>query len=92
MFGLGGVPGHLAGAFAEFLGLLGQHLHLGLDVVRLQFQHVLDISRLHQLLREVERGRDVVLGENDRLLGDILGTLAGALGLAFERADGAVGG
>src|SRR4029453_6733964 len=48
-------------------------LHLALDIVRLQSQHVLDISRPHQLLGKFERARDVSLGESHRLFGYVLG-------------------
>src|SRR5262249_4772288 len=67
----------LARALAEFPRLLGQRLHLALDIVGLQSQHVLDVSRPHQLLGKFEGARDVLLGESHRLFGYILGTLAG---------------
>src|SRR5262245_52370973 len=78
----------LTRALAELPRLLGQHLHLALDIIGLQSQHVLEVSRPHQLLGKFERARDVLLGESHRLFGYILGTLAGGLGLPFERAHG----
>src|SRR5262245_65737054 len=39
---------------------------------------------------KLEGARDVSLGESHRLFGYILGTLAGGLGLPFERAHGLV--
>src|SRR5262249_31614124 len=89
-FGRGRVLCRLARALAEFPRLLGQHLHLALDIVRLQSQHVLDVSRPHQLLGKFERARDVSLGESHRLFGYVLGALAGGLGLTFEGAHGLV--
>src|SRR5438128_2927322 len=80
-FGRGRVLCRLARALAELPRLLGQHLHLALDIVGLQSQHVLDVSRPHQLLGKFEGARDVSLGESHRLFGYILGTLAGSLGL-----------
>src|SRR5215475_9813821 len=89
-FGRSRVLCRLARALAEFPRLLGQHLHLALDIVRLQSQHVLDISRPQQLLGKFERARDVSLGESHRLFGYVLGALAGGLGLPFEGAHGLV--
>ncbi len=90
-----GRPGVLGGhacALAQGLGLLSQHLHLALDVFGLQLHHVLDILGPQQLLGELERAGDVLLGEADRLDGHVPGALAGGLRLPLEGADGIVGG
>src|SRR5262249_33461804 len=44
----------------------------------------------HQLLGKLERARDILLGEADRLVGDVPGALAGGLGVALECRDGIV--
>src|ERR1700690_2238854 len=84
------IRGHLAGALAEFLGLLRQCLHLGPDEGRLQLEHLLDVLGTHQLLGEVERGRDVLLDKAHRLPAHVLGALAGRFGLPFQCAGGAL--
>src|SRR5262245_1628600 len=89
-FRRGRVLCRLARALAELPRLLRARLHLALDMVGLQPQHVLDVCRPHQLLGKFEGARDVSLGESHRLFGYILGTLAGGLGLPCERAHGLV--
>src|SRR5580704_10003301 len=84
------ICGRLAGALAKLLGLLRQRLHLGPDVGRLQLEHLLEVLGAHQLLREVERGRDVLLDEAHRLPAHVLSALAGRFGLPFQCADGAL--
>src|SRR5262249_32543733 len=89
-FRRGRILGRLARGLAELSRLLGQRLPLALDIIGLQSQDVLDVSRPHQLLGKFEGARDVSLGEDHRLFGYILGTLAGSLGLPFERTHGLV--
>src|SRR5271166_87632 len=87
-----GVLGCCTGALAQFLGLLGQYLHLTADKLSLQPHQLLDVLRPHQLLRELEGARHVALGETHRLFSDMPCPFAGALGLALEGIDGLVGG
>src|SRR3982074_2385208 len=52
-----------------------------------QLQDLLYILGPHHLLSQLERVGDVLLSENHRLFGNILGAFAGGLGLAFECGD-----
>ena len=91
-FGRSRLPGRLARALAQLLGLLAERLHLPFDVIRLQFHDVLNIFRPQQLLSKLERARDILFGESDGLFGNVLCALAGGLGLAFKCIDGVMGG
>src|SRR5262245_3202739 len=80
----------LGRAFPELLRLLVQRLHPLPDVVRLQSHHLLEVARLHQILGNRERARDIALGKCHGLFRDVPGTFSRGFGLTFERAHGLV--
>ena len=69
---------------AEFLGLLGKLLHLGLDEFGLQSNKLLTVLGVHQPVREREGIGDITLGVADRLFADVLGAGLRDLGVSLK--------
>src|SRR5450759_5510100 len=83
-------PGLLRGlgrVLPELLGLLGQSLRLRPDELRLEAHHFLNVLGADQLLGELERARDVLLGERHGLAAYVLGSGLSRRGVTAQRPD-----
>jgi hypothetical protein len=71
-----GFPGNAPEHLTHCLALLGRRRHLALQEFLLQGGDFLHGARLNQTLREIERGRKVILEKSEGLAGKISRTLA----------------